>query len=293
VARHLLDQGDNVTVLTRSAPSGARRRRLAGATVHVADVRDSGALPHLLADMSHVVYALGSFSPAESAIRPSQELVEVLPRLVDLLEMLRLHEGIGLTFLSSGGAVYGQMEHGPHTEQSRTKPISAYGITKLACEQFVAMYHDRYGVPASIYRVSNVYGPGQAGDRMQGLVGEILRAGAARRTLPLYGGTESIRDYVHVDDVAGVVSRLSREGVPFRVLNVGTGAGTSSGEVLDVVEAVTGLRPDVQIQPRRPFDVAENVLDVSALSCVTTWRPRSLRAGVADTWRDGDCDGAR
>lgn len=293
VAHALLAGGDAVTVLTRSAPSAARSRALSGATVHVGDVRHSGTLPHVLAGMDHVVYALGSFSPAEAAIRPAQELVEVLPALVDLLEMLRLHDGVRLSFLSSGGAVYGPMTDGPHLEQSATRPISSYGIAKLACEQFVMMYHQQYGIPASIYRISNVYGPDQIDNPLQGLIGELLRAVGDGHTVGLFGGVDSVRDYVHVNDVAQVIAELSRSPVSLRLLNVGTGVGSTTGEVLDAVAAATGVRPQVAMLPRRPFDVASSVLDVSALRAVAPWEPRSLAEGVAQTWAQWEPRGSR
>lgn len=293
VARALLDCGDAVTVLTRSAPSAMRSRALQGATVHIGDVRHSGTLPHVLAGMDHVVYALGSFSPAEAAIRPAQELVEVLPALVELLEMLRLHDGIGLSFLSSGGAVYGPMTDGPHHEQSPTRPISSYGIAKLACEQFVTMYHQHYGLPTSIYRISNVYGPAQIDNPLQGLIGELLRAVGDGHTVGLFGGVGSVRDYVHVDDVAQMIARLSHSPAGQRLLNVGTGIGTTTGEVVDLVAEVTGVRPEVAVLPPRPFDVAGSVLDVSSLRRTAPWTPRSLADGVAQTWDEWEPRGPR
>jgi UDP-glucose 4-epimerase len=284
IANALLQSGDRVTVVTRSAPTAYRESLLAGATVHVTPITVAATLAHLLAETEHVVYALGSFSPAESAIAPTQEMVTVLPMLVDLLEMLRLRGGVDISFLSSGGAVYGNQSVMPIPESTHAKPVSAYGITKLACEAYLTMYHDLYGVRARICRIANVYGPGQIVSRGQGLIATLIDSALNGTRVPLYGDMSSERDYIHVDDAAEAVAELLGRPETPSCVNIGTGVGTTIGDVLDIVTSVVGFAPKIKMMERRPFDVRANILDVATLSNVISWSPRTPREGITDVW---------
>ena len=284
IARALLHAGWAVTVVTRASRFTRAGPLLAGCQVVFGDVRDAALLDTAVARADHVVYAVGSASPAESEADPAADLVRVVPPLVQLLERLRLRPGTAVTFLSSGGAVYGNGTAAPVSERSETAPISSYGIIKLTCERYVAMYRSVQGVDGRVLRIGNVYGPGQRTGRGQGLVAHLLEATVTGATVPLYGRATSVRDYIHVDDVAdAVAASCGLAGAP-EVLNVGTGVGRTVDDVLRCVEAVTGVAVATRELPPRPFDVAGIVLDITALQSLVGFAPRTLEAGIGATW---------
>lgn len=279
----LVAAGHHVDVLTRSEPSAALAGLLAGATVIVGDPTNLAGATALIAQADHVVYAIGSSSPAESHLDPVADVSLVVAPVIRLLEILRLRNSTGLTYLSSGGAVYGNLP-GPAREDDRTEPISSYGILKRTVEHFARMYACQHGVPIQVLRVSNVYGPGQAATRGQGLVAHLLRSLTEGAPFPVFGAGDNVRDYVHVADVADAVVQLLSLPGGYHVFNLGSGVGHSIREVITLVEEVSGHVVDVESRPDRPFDVRSVVLDISRLAAMIEFRPRTLRDGLLDTW---------
>ncbi|MGE3619190.1 MAG: NAD-dependent epimerase/dehydratase family protein [Acidimicrobiia bacterium] len=283
VAHALAARGAPTAALTRSAPDPGAAALLAGVPVSVGDATDGPTLAAALDGVGHVVHAFGSASPATSEADAVADEA-VVAGLATLLGLVRDRPGTGLTLVSSGGAVYGEADVQPVPETAPARPIGAYGATKRACEDQLARARHDHGLDARVVRVANVYGARQRLGRDQGLVAHLLRAAREGTEVPLYGGSEPVRDFVHVDDVAAALAELVvRTRVP-PVLNVGTGRGHAIGTVVRCVEGVTGRPVAVRAVPARPFDVRTNVLDVGLLRRTIPYAPRTLEAGVAATW---------
>ena len=284
IGRAMLDRGCAVSVVTRTAPLAFYRDLLTGAAVHLGDAQEAQPVADLVAEADHVVIALGSSSPVQSDFDPASDITSIVPPVIRLLELLRINKHAGLTFLSSGGAVYGHKPPRPIRETAAARPISSYGIIKLTCEKYLSMYADLHGIPVRIVRVANAYGPGQTATMGQGLVAHLMQAALTGDVLPLYGARRIVRDFVFIDDVARAVAALTcAQGVP-RIVNIGTGVGHPIGDLVDLVEHVSGREIRTTHLPQRPFDVRSNVLDVSLLRGLVPYRPLELREGLERTW---------
>ena len=79
-------------------------------------------------------------------------------------------------------------------------PLSSYGITKLAVENYVRLFQNDHGLPYTILRVANAYGEGQNPESVQGAVGVFLRRASRREAITIWGDGEVVRDYIHVSD---------------------------------------------------------------------------------------------
>ena len=188
-----------------------------------------------------------------------------LEPLLTVLEALRSRPDIGLTFLSSGGTVYGNPARLPVQEDDPTEPMTAYGISKLACEKYITMYATLYGIRARVLRCSNVYGEGQRADRMQGAVAVFIDCMANHRPITIWGNGTIVRDYLYIDDVVAATLRLAAHHGGPTVVNVGSGDGHSLLQLIDVLSAVTGMPAKLQFAAGRDFDVREIVLDIARL----------------------------
>lgn len=279
----LIDRGHSVVAVTRSQPRPDRERLLEGARVVVSE-HWLEVLPNLLADADDLMYCVGSANPTESEVDPARDISAVLPPLVRVLELIRLHPSTRITFLSSGGTVYGDNPSLPLSEQAVTQPISSYGILKLACENYIHMYAQLHDVDARILRVSNPYGPTQDSSGGQGLIARLFRNAVRGEAVVLFGGGKAVRDYLHVDDLAAAMAgSLAVDQLP-RVLNIGSGVGHSSREVVDLVAEATGASFEIRLDPPRGYDVYANVLDVSVAKGALGYRTRDLEQGLRDTW---------
>jgi UDP-glucose 4-epimerase len=283
VVQAFVGLGSAVRTVARRPPSGSWAQGLAGVEVVLGPVENPAILGRALEDVDWVVDAVGCPPPAASTDDFDATAASVRG-LVAVLEALRARPGVGLTFFSSGGAVYGNVPHLPASEESRCRPISAYGLSKLMAESSIAAYSARYDVPARVLRVSNAYGPRQNAANGQGVVAAFLHAAAYGDPVALFDGGRALRDFVHVADVARAVVTLRPSLGEPQIVNVGGGTGYAVWQVLEIVERLTGVQLTIDRLPPRPTDVDSIVLDLSRLAALMPWRPRDLETGIAQTW---------
>lgn len=240
------------------------------------DYGDRKTIRSLLEKGCEVINLAYSTVPKTSYEDPLHDLLSNLPSNVALLEEC-LTAGIEkLVMVSSGGTVYGPVETLPISEQVPANPVSPYGISKLSSDLYTLMFHRNTGLPALVVRPANAYGEIQQSGKGQGFIAEAVDAAIAGREIQIYGQNGTIRDYIHVDDVAaGIIAALDH-GKRGGVYNIGTGVGTSNVEVIDHLRRLgTPLGISVQCKklPSRIFDVAANVLDSKSLKQISGWKP--------------------
>lgn len=283
LVRRLRAEGSEVRVLTRSPLEGERRERLLGAEIVIGDATVQGIAGDAMQDADHVFYCAGGLMPAQSNLDPATDAALALPPLLRVLEELRGRSGVRLTFLSSGGTVYGDPAVLPVPEDHPTEPQTSYGVMKLASEKYVLMYGRLYGVGVRVLRCSNVYGEFQPADRGQGFVAAALSRLRDGRPITLFGDGRNVRDFVYAPDVAGVMLALAaRTGGP-TLLNVGSGSGIEILELLRMLEQVTETEARIEWLPDRGLDVRRIVLDIAALRRELDFVPTALADGLAAT----------
>ena len=270
-------------VLTRSQPADAVASAIAAGDLHVGDAADPGALEAALDGVGHVLYCAGGLLPAASEQDPERDAELTLRPLRAVLAALASRPATKLTYVSSGGTVYGEPESVPVPETAPTHPLGSYGQLHLRCEEEIERARSARGLVARILRCATVYGPFQRPDRGQGAVVTFLHRIERGETIDLYGDGGTIRDYVYAGDVARVArDLLDREGGP-HLLNVAAGVGTSLLDLLRLAERQVGRKAVVERHPERGLDVHRIVLDVSRLRELTGFEPTPLAAGIERT----------
>jgi UDP-glucose 4-epimerase len=227
--------------------------------------------------------------PKTSFEDPLYDLTSNLPSSVMLLQEASRIGVRRVVLVSSGGTVYGPVESLPITENHPTCPISPYGITKLAVERYAMMYHRNEGLPVMVVRPGNAYGEDQRSGTGQGFLAAAINAILLGREIEIYGDQGTIRDYVHVSDVASGIVAALENGHVGKIYNIGTGIGASNLEIVSMLKEFAerdGFSVRVRILPPRGFDVEANVLDSSRLWNDTGWTHRiGLKAGVERMWK--------
>ncbi|MFG1300156.1 NAD-dependent epimerase/dehydratase family protein [Xanthobacter sp. V3C-3] len=227
----------------------------------------------LLDGVTTVYHLAWSTIPASADPDPARDIIENVVGTVRLLEAARRVPGLRIVFASSGGAVYGPAEGLPVHETHATRPVSAYGISKLMVEHYLEKHRALYGLDAVALRIGNCYGAGQHKHKGLGAVTLFARAALRREAISLFGNGGVVRDYVHVDDVVdALIAAAMRPTVPGPI-NIGSGVGHSLIEVIGKLEAALGRRIEVQRAAARTFDVSASVLDVSRARERLDWTP--------------------
>lgn len=281
----LVADGVETSLLSRTPPpAGRASERVDGARLVLGDAGDPEAMEEALRGCRHVVWCAGGLLPDESNADPIGDVLSTLPALLTCLEAVRRRVGIGITLLSSGGAVYGDPAILPVPETHPLNPRTSYAVMKIAAEHYIALYRQVFGVRGVVLRCGNVFGEGQPAGRSQGLVAAVLAHLCADTAVPIYGDGSTVRDYLYVDDLVAVVrATVSREDLP-EVMNVGSGQGTSITDLLCTVEDVTGRVVHVDRMPKRPGDVHRVVLDITRLRSAMSFEPVPLREGLVRVW---------
>lgn len=280
----LLSGGRRVTVMGRSATP--RHDFPAGAIYVSGNFGNMDLIRSSLENHDEVIHLAYATVPNTSFDNPLGDLLENLPSTVQLFAEVAA-KGRRLVLVSSGGTVYGEGRSLPIVEDHPTLPISPYGVTKLTLEKYAHLYSVTHGLNVVCLRPSNAFGEGQSPFSGQGFVATAMASAMRGQSVRIFGPHGSVRDYIHVVDLAeGIVSALQR-GTAGETYNLGSGVGRSN---LDVVEAITPLMQEIGCavnavyEPARVFDVRANILDSTRLRNHTGWKPRvSFEKGLLRT----------
>jgi len=228
--------------------------------------------------------------PQTSFLDPIFDLQSNLPSSVGLLEeALNVGQLKTILYVSSGGTVYGQVSQLPITEETPTSPLSPYGITKLTVERYMLMYHKLHNLPAVVVRPANAYGKGQKPFTGQGFIATAMGATLQRKPATIFGENGTVRDYVHVKDVASGILAALNHGQKGNVYNIGSGLGRNNREILAQIDQISkpeGFEVSIEVQNSRAFDVPANVLNFGKLLACSGWLPKvDFNEGVAEMWQ--------
>lgn len=261
------DRADAQVSLANSASSGKLE-------VMRGDLSDPKTVQAALVNCDVCYHLASSTVPKSSNEDPAHDAQ------TNILDTLHLLDGAckagvkKVVFMSSGGTVYGIPEALPTTELHKTEPICAYGISKLAIEKYLALYHRLHGLEYAVLRVSNAYGPGQRMDSGQGAVAAFLGKALRGETLEIWGDGSNVRDYIYIDDVISALLAATQYEGAERIFNIGTGTGISLNQVLDAIEHLLGNPTTRRYSEQRVHDVPSNILSIEKAKHALGWTPR-------------------
>ncbi|MDR2380716.1 MAG: UDP-glucose 4-epimerase GalE [Bifidobacteriaceae bacterium] len=265
------------------------------------DLADTAELPRLQAALdgcSAVVHVAGRKQVGESVERPAWYYQQNVGGMANLLLAMEA-QGVGRLVFSSSAATYGEPSVGRVREDIDMKPINPYGESKLVGEWLARDAVRAWGLRAVNLRYFNVAGAGwdDLGDpAVLNLIPMVFQKLAAHRQPVIFGDdypTEDgtcVRDYIHVLDIASAhmiaLDYLDGDDRPFDAFNIGTGAGNSVRQVIEMIGEVTGLDVTPEIAPRRAGDPPVLIGEVERINRVFGWKADyDLRSIVDSSWR--------
>ena len=287
VADGYLAAGHEV-VMADNLLSGSIDNVPAGARLHLVDI----AAPEFDLVMAQERPDVVNHHAAQMSVTVSARDPKLDARIncVGLLNVLQscVKHGVGrFVMISSGGAIYGDVDQRPTSEETPPQPLSPYAIHKLTGERYLEFYRQEYGLSSVTLRYGNVYGPRQDQHGEAGVVaifvGKLLRG--EQPTIFAYPDqpTGMSRDYVYVEDAVRA-NLCAIESDATGAFNIAGGAPVRTGEVLSAVQAACGTNLTPATGPARPGDLHENWLDVSRAERLLGWRAEiSLADGLART----------
>jgi UDP-glucose 4-epimerase len=258
VADAVLATGQRVVVVD-DLSTGSPENLPDQAELEIVDVSDADALDRAIdAARPSVVYHLAAqASVTRSVAEPQRDCqVNVLGTLNVLVGASRHRASV--VFASTGGAIYGSRAPMPTAEDWPPAPISPYGASKLAAEAYVNAWREATGIPHTVCRLANVYGPRQRHHGEAGVVAIFSHLLSSGQTPTLYGHGRATRDYIHVADVARAMLCAAGRGGMF---NVCTGIETTVLELLALLQRAAGTDIAPELAPLRPGELERSCMD--------------------------------
>lgn len=187
-----------------------------------------------------------------------------------LLEAAKASRRLQRFVYASSSSVYGNVESYPTGEAHRPRPISPYGVSKLAAEHLCTLYASQFDVPTISLRYFTVYGPGQRPDMA---FTRFVRAAIRREKITIFGGGNQIRDFTFVDDIVQANVLAAEVGAdPGEVFNVAGGSNVSVADTLSMISELAGEELQVEHVEGVAGDVARTRGDTSRIAAGLGWR---------------------
>jgi nucleoside-diphosphate-sugar epimerase len=279
----LLDRGDEVVGIdcfTDYYPRAIKEANLAGLrsnprfTFLEAALHDTD-LAALLDGVTHVFHLA-----AQAGVRKSWGSDFDIYTVNNITATQRLLEAcvgrpIERLVYASSSSVYGDDVPLPMKEASVLRPVSPYGVSKLAAEQLCYLYFVNHRVPTVSLRFFTVYGPRQRPDMG---FHKFLKAIARDQPISVYGDGEQTRDFTFVEDIVTANVDAAAKGVPGSVYNIGGGSRVSLNHVLDLLGRVTGRKVLINREPKQKGDMRDTYADTTAARADLAFSPKTTLA---------------
>ena len=190
--------------------------------------------------------------------------------------------GVRIVFASSS-SIYGDAEAYPTPEDAIPRPLSPYGVTKLACEHLASAYASEFGLDVVTVRYFTIYGPRQRPDMAFTKMVSCLAAGEA---FELHGDGSQSRSFTYVDDAVEATIAAMERATPESTFNVGGGSEVSMLEAIEALGRIAGRRLEVVRRERREGDAPRTAADTTRIRAELGWEPVTpFEDGLEAQWR--------
>jgi UDP-glucose 4-epimerase len=258
------------------------------ATLYHTDLRDGAAVASVVEQARpEVIFHLAAqMDVRRSVADPAFDAQINLVGFLNLIESARQHGLKRVVFSSSGGAIYGEQDEFPCTEEHPKRPVSPYGVAKMATEAYLFFYKVEYGIDYVALRFGNVYGPRQDPHGEAGVVaifcGKILDG----QPVTIYGDGTQTRDYVYVGDVVRAVIAAGKSNASGIAVNIGTGIETNVNDLYSTLAAIADFPTKAAYAAARPGEQKRSVISPARAEKELGWRPeKKLTEGLEETFK--------
>ncbi|MGP4077624.1 NAD-dependent epimerase/dehydratase family protein [Halobacillus sp. K22] len=225
-----------------------------------------------------VMHLAAQVSVAKSLENPAEDTAVNVLGTVKLLQY-SMKFGVKKFIFSSSSAVYGYTSE-PIYEGSSTNPISFYGTSKLASENYIKLFNTLYDLPYTIFRYANVYGPRQRSDGEGGVISIFIEQLLRNEAPVIFGDGNQTRDFVYVDDVARA-NLLAITNANNQTINIGSHTQTSVNLLYILLSNQLQSPQKPNYKAKREGDILHSQLsNLKALDCLK-WQPQyDLKTGL-------------
>ncbi|MEI5906919.1 NAD-dependent epimerase/dehydratase family protein [Bacillus spongiae] len=229
-----------------------------------------------------VIHEAAQVDVNESILNPVQDAEKNILATIQLLENSR-KTNVKKFLYSSSCAVYGDTKDVSITEDFPLSPLSFYGLSKWSSEEYIKIYSKLYGLPYTIFRYANVYGPRQKATGEGGVVAIFSQKLVQKEQLLIYGDGNQTRDFVYVKDVARANLLALTKG-DHHIINISTNTKTRINDLLTLMARIHNIKVEPSYQAKKIGDIVHSRLHNEQAKSQLDWIPHySLQQGLSET----------
>ncbi|WP_028987811.1 NAD-dependent epimerase/dehydratase family protein [Thermicanus aegyptius] len=241
-------------------------------------------LEDLLADIQpdYLIHEAAQASVPVSTKDPCRDAEINILGTVRLLEAAK-KSNVKKVVYASSAAVYGNPVRLPIDESHPQHPLSFYGVSKYVPEFYLDLYWKHFGLPYTVLRYANVYGPRQVAHGEGGVVAIFADKIKRGEKLSVYGDGDQTRDFIYVSDVVAANLAALERGTG-EIFNIGTGIPTSVNQLIKAFEEILGHPVEKEYLPPREGDIRDSLFHINKAVKELAWSPKvSLAEGLRRT----------
>ena len=292
LARRLVHEGAEVTVVDSLIPEyGGNPRNLHDikdqVAINFSDVRDPFSMNQLVQGQDYLFNLAGQTSHLDSMENPFTDLDINAKAQLSILEACRMHNPEIRIVFASTRQIYGKPQYLPVDEKHPSHPIDINGVNKMAGEWYHIVYNDVYGIPSSVLRLTNTYGPRmRIKDARQTFLGIWIRNLLEGKPIHVFGDGRQRRDYNYVDDVVdALLLAATRPEAEGKIFNLGAPEPLTLEDTAKLMcELIEGANYEKIPFPedRKAIDVGDFVCNYKAFQSAFGWEPKvDFRQGIS------------
>ncbi len=241
---------------------------------------------NVLKDADYVFHLISSTNPASSSKDPFIDIDTNVRASIELFELCSEYGIKKIIFPSSGGTVYGDIDHLLIDENTSPRPRSPYGIGKITVEYYLRYFKQSTGLQYIVYRIANPYGPGQNIFGKQGVIPIFMNKFLTKEPLSIYGDGSMVRDYIYIDDLINMMVQTYMKDNVYDEYNLGSGQGHTVNELVENIEKCAGYSVQRQRLDTPSTFVHKSVLDINRFVEEFNIKPQvTLDDGIERTWQ--------
>ncbi|KAF6567417.1 MULTISPECIES: NAD-dependent epimerase/dehydratase family protein [Paenibacillus] len=280
----LLVKHNHKVAIIDNLSTGKRENINSFAEFFEADIRDTNSLDYIFSNVEPeiVIHHAAQISVQESFRDPYLDAQININGTINILNQCVSHNVRKIIYASSA-AVYGVPQYVSINEQHPVSPISFYGISKYAPEEYIKLYSVSYGLKHTILRYANVYGIRQDPKGEGGVISIFLNQLLQKHVPVIYGSGEQTRDFVYVKDIA-LANLAALTTAHNEVLNISTDREVTINELYNIIASLleSSIRPEYRNE--RTGDILRSALTNQKAAELLNWIPRhTLEEGLALT----------
>lgn len=192
-----------------------------------------------------------------------------------------INSNVKKILFASSSSVYGDTPHLPMHEEALPRPVSPYGVTKLAAENLMHLYWKNYDLPTISLRYFTVYGPRQRPDMA---IRRFLKSFFTKDHVIIYGDGNQTRDFTYISDVVDANMLAAESHIDGETINIGTGSAVSVNNLLDTIEKISGRTTKRRYIKSEKGDMRHSRADIQRAKRLLSYRPTvSLEEGLKKT----------